>query len=100
MSVEYDLGYYITFEQYKRMRLFDGMTDQDILESVGLNRTSKRIIQRFKKKYGIVGKDKTQLLDKKEIILYLETHDKITTAENFGINPNSFYKWYNDNIKE
>lgn len=83
----------LTVQQYKQMRL-SGMKDQEILKAINYSPTSKRNLQKWKKKNGIKpGKDKTQLLNPHEVLDYLQTHSMLQTAKHFGVHPEGLYRW-------
>ncbi|MEH7255075.1 hypothetical protein V7111_23470 [Neobacillus niacini] len=83
----------LTVEQYKQMRL-TGMKDQEILKALHYSPNSKRMLQKWKAKNGInPGKDKTQLLDRREVFEYMKSHSLLNTAQHFGVHIECLYKW-------
>lgn len=83
----------LTVSQYKQMRL-SGLKDQEILKAINYSPTSKRNLQKWKKRNGIqLGKDKTQLFNPHEVFDYLKTHSMLQTAKHFGVHVECLYRW-------
>jgi hypothetical protein len=84
--------------EYVKMRLDKHMKDTDILKALNYAPTSKGMLQRWKKKNGILlGKGRAQFLDKELTLSYIQQHGCAYTARHFNIDLQELYRWEKEN---
>jgi hypothetical protein len=84
----------LTVEEYKHMRIFERMSDSDILEKFFFSRVYRRKLQKWKKENGLgKGGGRTALLDPDQVREYLKNNTITKAAIDFNIGYAIFKNW-------